>query len=97
MTTDDPFTAEFEQLRQDAQSLRRTRDDSAETQTKPPPPDEGDEDSGEDAALGDVRQQLETLMTELAEAIEGEVAERPMTSLGAAFILGVLVGRACAR
>lgn len=49
------------------------------------------------AVLSDQFRELEQAIHELAETIEAEVAERPVVSIGAAFLLGILIGRSMAR
>ena len=42
-------------------------------------------------------QDLERAIVDLAEAVESDIAKRPIASVGVAFLLGILVGRLSAR
>ena len=42
-------------------------------------------------------QDFEKAIKDLAEAVESDIAKRPVASVGAAFFLGILVGRLSAR
>ena len=102
MTDDDNTRAEIDALRADIEALRteRLRQTGKALPEPAEPVDRTDDASPQESVSSVVSEQLRELeqaILELAETIEADIAERPVVSVGAAFLLGILVGRSMAR
>ena len=102
MADDDKMRAEIDALRADIEALRTERHRHAEKALPEPAEPVGttDAETPGDAVASvfpDQLQEVQQAIQELAETVEADIAERPVVSVGAAFLLGVLVGRSMAR
>lgn len=101
MAADKKLAKELAALRAELDALKAAQDTGAAA-----PAGESAADTtaiaGEAAALfgAQVPEQLrdfEKAIKDLAETVEHDIAERPVAAVGAAFLLGILIGRLSAR
>ena len=93
--------AEIAALRADIERLRADRLTDAGTV----PPEEGaathqsgDASAAEASSPAPAKlQEIQKAVQELADAVESDIAKRPVASVVAAFLLGILIGRLSAR
>ena len=100
MAEDKKLAAELAALRAEIEALKAGRNNDAGTvaksESEPAPQMVG---GFVDAAshLPEQFREFETAIRDLAEAVEADIAEHPVAAVGAAFLLGVLIGRLSAR
>jgi len=100
MAEDKKIAAELAALRADIEALKALQSSAAEEvakgESEPAPRAVG---GFVDAAsqLPEQFREFETAIRDLAEAVEADIAEHPVAAVGAAFLLGVLIGRLSAR
>jgi len=100
MAEDKKIAAELAALRADIEVLKALQSSAAEEvakgESEPAPHTVG---GFVDAAshLPEQFREFETAIRDLAEAVEADIAEHPVAAVGAAFLLGVLIGRLSAR
>lgn len=96
MTKNADYLSDLRKLRKDFAALRRHGENSEPHTNSESPSDQFSADTMIEASIETYKQELETLFTELSRTVEDEISEKPMVSVGAAFILGFLAGRSSA-
>ncbi len=100
MATDKKIAAELAALRAEFEALKaqqvRGVDLSPGADSEPAKPVGGDfMDTA--AHIPEQFREFETAIRDLAEAVETDIAEHPVAAVGAAFLLGILIGRLSSR
>ena len=101
MVSETDMRAEITALRAEVDALKAAGSKSEESSARKPTDEHGDVEPSPVASLSlpipeDLRD-LEQAVRELAETVESDIAEHPVVSVGAAFLLGVLIGRMSTR
>ncbi len=97
MAENNDLANELAALRADIEALRAARDNDVGKVS-------GDQPSAISANQGkpsvpfavplpEQFQEFQAAIQELSEAVESEIAERPVVAVGAAFLLGIMIGR----
>jgi ElaB/YqjD/DUF883 family membrane-anchored ribosome-binding protein len=101
MVEDDELARELAELRAEIEALKVARERDAKASEAVGGEAVGDLLHNAAARFGgqspEPFQDLERAIVDLAEAVESDIAKRPIASVGAAFLLGILVGRLSAR
>jgi ElaB/YqjD/DUF883 family membrane-anchored ribosome-binding protein len=101
MVEDDELARDLAELRAEIEALKVARERDAKASEAVGGEAVGDLLHNAAARLGGQSpaqfQDLERAIVDLAEAVESDIAKRPIASVGAAFLLGILVGRLSAR
>jgi ElaB/YqjD/DUF883 family membrane-anchored ribosome-binding protein len=101
MTDEATMKAEIAALRADNERLRADR--LMDAGTVPPQQaaathQPGDASETEAASPAPAKlQEIQKTVQELADTVESDISERPVASVAAAFVLGILIGRLSAR